>query len=112
MLTIRRAQWEAMRRAREEEFRGEIARMIRLARPEWRDGEGGDEALEAAAWIMRQAASNGIFLKADIVRFAQFVLRYGRDYATRPDMEWANRILKDLELIGPQKLDELQRRAE
>jgi len=110
MLVIRTAQWEAMRRARTDEFHRKIARMVQADRPEWRRGQL-DDSIEIASWMRQRAASYGVFLAEDILRFVRFVIRYGRDYETRADMAWANRILNDLSLMGPQKLDELERRS-
>lgn len=96
-----------MRRAREEEFRQKLARMVHSVRPDWCARESGGAATIASR-LIRQSLSHGLFLDEDVVRFALFVLRYGPDFSEHPEMHWANLILNDSSLVGSQKLDRLE----
>ena len=54
-----------------------------------------------------RAESFGVLLEDDIARFLVLVLRKGPDFETQPGTQWAQPILKDPNLSGTQKMDEL-----
>ncbi|HMB92562.1 MAG TPA: hypothetical protein VKP65_17035 [Rhodothermales bacterium] len=104
MLVIRQEQWEAMRGAQREAFYGDLLRKMRTQHPEWCAEESDEATLDLIMWAAAKARTYGLFMAADVTRFVQFVMRYGRDFETHPQMVWARAILNDPDLIGPDKL--------
>ncbi|HEV7241154.1 MAG TPA: hypothetical protein VGQ36_18115 [Thermoanaerobaculia bacterium] len=101
MLTIRRQQLEVLRAAAESSFRDSLAEELRAAG--WTDERTGMRGVVEA--LLARAASYGVFLRDDQVRFIGLAARRGETFDLEP---WAAAILRDPYRSGSDKLTALE----
>ena len=111
MLVIRKEQWEAMHEARWDAFYRKLLHDARARHPDTYADSIDDAVLELIAWAANKARAYGLLTREHVTRFVHFVLQYGRDYETQPDLAWAVKILNDPTLVGAEKLDRLDEQS-
>ena len=101
MLTIRKAQLDALAQHTLDRFTGDMELYVREVFPE-KCGQMGDEKVRE--WIqagVAEARKYGIEMHRDICRFIDLMFKFGRGFASDPALPWASRILNDPTIEDP-----------
>jgi hypothetical protein len=106
MLVIRNEQMWAFRMAMGEQF---VDKLMLLFRGLWpaRTARLGDNYRRVIESSIDRALSYGIKTESSVARFVNLCLTWGPDFELQPQHEWALKILKDPNLRGPLKINEL-----
>lgn len=107
MLILRKEQLEAFEAAQRQAFYRDVLKRTREEQPELCSTRTDDANLALIEWAAEKAPALGLIQRADIERYARFVLQHGQDYEAQESCAWAVAILNDVELIGVQKLDQI-----
>lgn len=103
MLTIQQEQIEAMQKMRERDFQERLARHLKLIYPTLVPGDVDLETL--IYWNIARASEYEVVTEADIARYLEYVIFFGEQFDTDPDLPWIHEILADDNLDGTKKMD-------
>lgn len=107
MVMIRREQMEVLSKYMFEQFED---RMVAHLRATFADKikDTPDETLRAFIRIgVDKAEKYGVLVEIDIMQFLEFMMKWGRDFDLDPARDQAQKILRDQNLDGHVKMDQL-----
>ena len=107
MLRIRKEQIRAFERHFMSRFIAQMIEHIRSEFPEKADSRTEDELVDLIRDGVNNAAAYDIAAESDIEEFIDCMIRYGIDFDTSGDTEWAGKILNDPAILGFEKMDRI-----
>jgi hypothetical protein len=103
MLTIRREQFRAVGEAMQRRFELQSVARLRAAFPGQTREASDEQLLDLIRTGIGRAAGYGITTEADVTRYLEYVILYGRDFDSK--LVWAAKILRTEGIGGGRKMD-------
>lgn len=112
MFRIRPEQMNAFEVEDRRRFESRLAGHLEEAYPEVAARHEPRELLDFVHETVDRALAHGIRLENDVVSFAEFTCLLGLAFETRPEHEWAAKILDDPSVSGAEKVERIREELE
>jgi hypothetical protein len=107
MVMIRQEQMEVLSKSKFKQFEDRMVTHLHLTFPDMTK-DISDEGLRAFIRIgVDKAEKYGVLVEIDIMQFVEFMMKWGRDFDLDPSRSQAQQILKNQNLDGHAKMDQL-----
>ena len=101
MLTIRKAQMQALGRAAMQEFEKDMLQHLRQFFPDECAALGSKALREHTRHAIARAKEYGLTSERDLCKYLNLTMIYGRDFDTDPELEWMRDFLIDPDVSDP-----------
>lgn len=109
MIVIRKEQWNAMENSLRLSFENRAMAELRSSYPEKLKDVQDEDLRKDVRTGMNKAEKSGIKDEAFVMKFLEFIVEYGRDFADTEETAWAREILEEAYLTEEEKITKLMR---
>ena len=101
MLTIRKAQIQALGRVVMQEFEKDMLQHLEQFFPDESSAMGDKALRELIRHAIARAKDYGLTSERDLCKYLNLTMVYGRDFDTDPELEWMRGFLTDPDVLDP-----------